>query len=69
MVDMIEDGESGVLVPPGDVGALSHAMRRLIADPDLRDRLGAAGRDRVRQFTASAVAARLEDVYRGVAVG
>jgi hypothetical protein len=39
-------------------------MARLIADPDLRQRLGAAGRARVSQFQAPAVVGRSEDVYR-----
>lgn len=66
MVDMVEDGVSGILVPPGDSRALAGAMRRLLADPELRERLGTAGRERVRQFTASAVAERIENVYQEV---
>jgi glycosyltransferase involved in cell wall biosynthesis len=41
-------------------------MRRLLADPELRTLLGKAGRERVRQFTASSVAARIENVYQEV---
>jgi len=66
MVDMVEDGVSGILVPPGDSVALAAAMRRLLADPELRTLLGKAGRERVRQFTASSVAARIENVYQEV---
>jgi len=66
MVDMVEDGVSGILVPPGDSRALAEAMRLLLADPVLRARLGAAGRERVRLFTASSVAARIENVYQEV---
>jgi glycosyltransferase involved in cell wall biosynthesis len=47
--DLVADGETGVLVPPGDVGALREALVRLLADRDLRDRLGAAGRERIRE--------------------
>ncbi len=39
---LIRDGESGLLVAPGDARALAEALRRLAGDPDLRDRLGAA---------------------------
>jgi len=66
MVDMVEDGSSGILVPPGDSRALAEAMRRLLADPELRALLGKGGRERVRQFTASSVAARIETVYQEV---
>jgi glycogen synthase len=67
MVDMIVDGESGLLVPAGDAPGLAAAMGRLLADGDLRARLGAGARVRVRAFTASAVAERLESVYARVA--
>jgi glycosyltransferase involved in cell wall biosynthesis len=66
MVDMVEDGVSGLLVPPSDVTALADALRRLISDRGLRDRLGAGARTRVAQFTASSVTSRIEDVYRKV---
>lgn len=53
--EMIADGESGVLVPPGDAPALAAALRRLLAEPALAARLGACARERVRHaFTPSA---------------
>ncbi|MFJ8532909.1 glycosyltransferase, partial [Streptomyces sp. NPDC093591] len=46
------DGETCLAVPPGDPGALAAGLGRLLGDAELRDRLGAAGRDRVlRNFT------------------
>jgi glycosyltransferase involved in cell wall biosynthesis len=61
--DMIEDGRTGFLVPPGDVTALATAMGRLIADPDLCRRLGDAARLSTRPFAADAIAARFEHLY------
>lgn len=48
LVDLVEDGVSGVLVPAGDVRAWAEAADRLMHDGELRARLGAAGRQRVR---------------------
>lgn len=46
--ELIHDGKTGVLVPPEDRAGLTAALARLIADPALRARLGAAGQARVR---------------------
>ena len=46
------DNETGLLVPPGDPSALATAILRALADPELRARLGAAGRERaLTRFT------------------
>jgi glycosyltransferase involved in cell wall biosynthesis len=67
IVDLVVDGESGVLVPPGNDRELAAAIGRVLADGGLRARLGAGALERVRAFTASAVAERLEAVYARVA--
>jgi colanic acid/amylovoran biosynthesis glycosyltransferase len=48
LLDLVVDGETGIVVPPRDPAALRSALDRLLADPDLRRRLGMAGRDRAR---------------------
>jgi glycosyltransferase involved in cell wall biosynthesis len=67
IVDMIVDGENGLLVPPGDEHKLAEAMARLLNDADLRARLACGAQERVQRFTASAVVERLEAVYARVA--
>ena len=47
--ELIQDQITGLLVPPRDIAALSTALDRMITDPELRTRLGAAGYQRVRQ--------------------
>jgi len=69
IVDMIGDGENGLLVPPGDEYKLSEAMARLLNDAELRIRLAAGAQERVQRFTASAVVERLEAVYARAAPG
>jgi glycosyltransferase involved in cell wall biosynthesis len=46
--DLVIDGETGLLVPPRDIPALRSALERLLADRELRRRLGANARERVR---------------------
>jgi colanic acid/amylovoran biosynthesis glycosyltransferase len=48
LLDLVVDGETGLLISPGDVDGLRAALERLLGDPELRRRLGAAGRERVR---------------------
>jgi glycosyltransferase involved in cell wall biosynthesis len=69
IVDMIIDGETGLLVPPGDVEALASAMQRLIESPDLRERLGRASRERAQMFAPEAVVPRFEQLYTQLGAG
>ena len=61
---------SGLTVPPADADALAGAITRILADPDLRARLGAGGRHRVTtELSASTMARRTLDLYREVLGG
>jgi glycosyltransferase involved in cell wall biosynthesis len=65
--EVVEDGVTGILVPPGDSEALGDALLRLLLDPDLRARMGQAGRERVRsEFTVDRIVAQTLDVYQSV---
>jgi glycosyltransferase involved in cell wall biosynthesis len=62
--DAIEDGVDGVLVPPGDSAALRGAVERLLADPDLRTRLGGAARAKAERLWSEETAAiALQNAY------
>jgi glycosyltransferase involved in cell wall biosynthesis len=49
LLDLVADGETGLVVPPGDVRALRAALERLLVDPELRRRMGGAARRRARE--------------------
>ncbi len=62
--DLIDDGQDGLLVQPGDHVVLASAIARLLRDRQLSERLGAAARERRRrEFTIEAMCARLEALY------
>src|SRR5262249_20573876 len=62
--ELITDGDSGLLVAPGDASALARALHRLIEDPDLRTALGRRARARVEHdFTAQVMAKKVTMAY------
>ena len=63
--ELIEDGVSGILVPPDDDAQLAEAISKLANDPELRRRLAMAGRETVeREFSSALNLDRLEDCLR-----
>jgi glycosyltransferase involved in cell wall biosynthesis len=65
--EIITDPEVGVLVPLGDVAACTHAVLRLLRDPERAKRLGnAAHLYATRQFDVQAVTRRVEAIYASV---
>jgi glycosyltransferase involved in cell wall biosynthesis len=62
--ELIEDGESGVLVAPGEVDPLAAALRGLLTDGERRERLGRRARERVEaDFTPAAMRDRIVAIY------
>ena len=62
---LLGDEEAGLLFPVGDLPAAAVAIRRLVADEQLRRRLGEAGRVRAAAFDPDMVASRFSEFYRG----
>jgi glycosyltransferase involved in cell wall biosynthesis len=68
--EILTDGEHALLVPAGDARALADAIGRLVSDPGLRARLGAAGRRLVlERYSGARVAAALEGHYTRLVAG
>jgi glycogen synthase len=64
ILEVVEDGKTGLLVPPGRPDELAAALRRVLENPALGRSLGQAGRSRVEaQFSWASVAERTERVY------
>lgn len=62
--ELVADGETGLLVPPGDVEALAAALRRVLEDDELARRLGAGGYRRLRErFSEAAMVDRVAAIW------
>jgi glycosyltransferase involved in cell wall biosynthesis len=65
IAELVADGRTGLLVPSGDVAALTSALARLLDDPDLRLRMGRAGHRRFRDhFEQQIMIDRMDFLYR-----
>ena len=64
--DIVADGETGLLVTPGDPEALREAIQRLLADPVLRCHMGTMATQRVVKFQAQTVIPAIEEVYQKI---
>lgn len=68
LIDAVEDGVTGLVVPPGDAGALREAIERLLADRAQRERLGRAAAAAARErWSWAACASAITAAYREVA--
>jgi glycosyltransferase involved in cell wall biosynthesis len=62
--EIVRDGSTGLVVPPGDPVALADAIGKLAASPALARKMGAAGKARLaREFTLESMVRRNEEVY------
>jgi len=67
MREIVDDGVSGLLVPPDDADALTHALRALIGSPERRASLGDGGRRAyAERFTLDKMAEGAEEFYRAI---
>jgi len=67
IMDVIQEGENGLLVPPGDVTAMSNALIKLIQDPALCARLGDRAREQALQkYSWESYLSRLERIFEAV---
>ena len=66
---LVSDGRTGLVAPADDATALAERLRALAADPDLRTRLGEAGREAVAAYTPAAWAAGMARALRAVGAG
>jgi glycosyltransferase involved in cell wall biosynthesis len=63
--DVVDDGETGFLVAPGDTDALAERLERLARDPALRVEMGATGRERVlRRYAVDRLVGDVDELYR-----
>lgn len=70
ILEVVEDGKTGLLVEPGRPDALATAIRRLLDNPAMARDMGRAGRLRVEErFSWASVAERTEQVYREAIAG
>jgi len=70
VVDIVVDGETGIMVPPKDGRRLAEGMRKLLGDAPLRKRMGVAGRKRVEElFDQEKQIDRLEELYEELLAG
>ncbi len=65
LAEIVADGETGLLVPPNDVAALAEALRYIVTDRSIAERMGQAGRDRaLALFSMDRCISQFEHLYR-----
>lgn len=67
--EAVEDGVTGMLVPPCDPQALAEALRWMVEHPKGREEMGKRGRERAQLFDVHTIASQLDEIYREVLEG
>ena len=68
--EAVEDGRTGLLIPPDDVDSLAGALKDLLGDPARRREMGERAREiALRRFTDKAMTRSYEDIYRRLVPG
>jgi glycosyltransferase involved in cell wall biosynthesis len=65
--ELLADGRTALLVPPDDPQAMSEAIRRILEDPALGERLGSEGRREAARYSVDAMIRRYLELYRRLA--
>ncbi|WP_164410462.1 glycosyltransferase [Streptomyces coelicoflavus] len=61
--EIIDDGEDGLLAPPGNTSELARQLSRLMSQQDVRDRMGEAARANIRRFSTDKIVTRWESLF------
>ena len=64
--DLVQDGQTGYLVPPADSKALADAILKLLKEPDRAKLMGQRGKELCQQFSLEAMITKLDDLYSGL---
>jgi glycosyltransferase involved in cell wall biosynthesis len=67
MPELVSDGETGLVVKP-ETSLLSAALASLLANPELRQRMAVAAKNRIAEFKAGAVVSRIDKIYYDLVV-
>jgi glycosyltransferase involved in cell wall biosynthesis len=64
LAEVVADGKTGLLVPPGDAVALGESIEYLVKHSEIREQMGQAAREHAFQFSTDLIVPRIEQVYR-----
>lgn len=67
--EQVEDAESGYLIPTGDADVLADRLNELLSDPELRERMGNRGLERVERFSVETMLETIDEMYQKLLVG